>query len=202
VFEPFFTTKAEGKGTGLGLPTVHGIVHQSGGDIVVYSELGMGTAFKIHLPSVEAEASPMAEKAVSLAGGSGESVLVVEDENPLRRLLVQQIGSLGYRARGAANGGAALLMVEEEGLRPDLIITDVVMPGMSGRVLIERIRRTLPTVPVVFMSGYTDDAIVHHGILEAGIRFLPKPFAMEDLAAQIRAALAPPPAPAPPRSPA
>jgi two-component system cell cycle sensor histidine kinase/response regulator CckA len=117
-------------------------------------------------------------------------VLVVEDESALRGLAMVMIERLGYRVAGAANGAAALALVVDEGLRPDLILTDVVMPGMSGHALAERLSSTLPDAKVVYMSGYTDDAIAHHGVLDPGIDFLQKPFAMADLAAMIRSVLA------------
>ena len=118
-------------------------------------------------------------------------MLVVEDEPALRELAQLIIENLGYRATVTANGGAALILVEEEGLKPDVILTDVVMPGMSGRVLVERLRRTLPDVKVIYMSGYTDDAIVHHGVLDSEIAFLQKPFTVAALAAKLRSALGP-----------
>jgi len=189
IFEPFFTTKAEGKGTGLGLATVYGIVRQSNGSIRVYSEPGQGTTFKIYLPHVDAVPLERDRRDAEIVRGNGEQVLVVEDEPMLRDLAKLLIENLGYRASIAANGGAALIMIEEQGMRPDVLITDVVMPGMSGRVLVERLRRTVPDLRVIYMSGYTDDAIVNHGILNEGIDFLQKPFTMVNLAAKIRSAL-------------
>ena len=189
LFEPFFTTKREGKGTGLGLAMVHGIVHQSGGNIWLYSEPNKGTTFKVYLPRVDAEPQAVSDRQPSAPRGEGELVLLVEDEALLSRLLLRQIGSLGYKVRGAENGGAALILVEEQGLRPDLLVTDVVMPGMSGRVLVERLQKTIPDLTTIFISGYTDNAIVHHGILDAGVDFLQKPFSKADLAEKISAAL-------------
>jgi CheY-like chemotaxis protein len=186
LFEPFFTTKGKGRGTGLGLATVYGIVKQSGGNIYVYSEPGKGATFKIYLPTVEAEVTPKASPGRKASRGEGERVLVVEDEAALRKLFVKMLESLGYRVTTAANGGEALLAVEEEGVRPDLLITDVVMPGMSGSVLAERLRQTQPDLKVLYMSGYTDNAIVHHGVLDAGTPFLQKPFNIVDLGAKIR----------------
>jgi two-component system, cell cycle sensor histidine kinase and response regulator CckA len=189
IFEPFFTTKGEGKGTGLGLSTVYGIVRQSSGTIWVYSEPGRGTTFKVYLPRVHGEASQLAPDEAAIERGRGELVLVVEDEQPLRELAKMIVDTLGYKATTAANGGEALILVEEEGLRPDLVLTDVVMPGMSGRVLVERLRRTIPDVKVIYMSGYTDDAVVRHGVLESEITFLQKPFTTNALAAKLRSTL-------------
>jgi len=185
VFEPFFTTKVRGHGAGLGLATVYGIVKQSGGNIWVYSEPGKGTSFKIYLPRVEAEPTPPARREPVPACGGGEQVLVVEDELTIRELLQRMLAGLGYRVRAAANGGEALIALEEEGLKPDLLITDVVMPGMSGTALAERLRRVQPGLRVLYMSGYTDDAIVHHGALDSGTPFLQKPFSTSDLAAKV-----------------
>jgi PAS domain S-box-containing protein len=186
LFEPFFTTKEKGKGTGLGLATVYGIVKQSGGSIWVYSEPGKGTTFKIYLPRVEAEPVPRVSREVQAARGAGELVLVVEDEPVLRELLARMIAGLGYRVKAAANGGEALIAVEEEGLRPDILITDVVMPGMGGPVLAERLGRAQPGLKVLYTSGYTDSGIVHHGVLDPETPFLQKPFSIGDLAAKIR----------------
>jgi PAS domain S-box-containing protein len=185
VFEPFFTTKVRGQGSGLGLATIYGIVKQSGGNIWVYSEPGKGTSFKIYLPRVEAEPTPQVRDEPTCARGGGEQVLVVEDELTIRELLQRMLAGLGYCARVAANGGEALIAVEEEQLKPDLLITDVVMPGMSGKVLAERLRKTQPDLKVLYMSGYTDDAIVHHGALDSGTPFLQKPFNTNDLAAKV-----------------
>jgi two-component system cell cycle sensor histidine kinase/response regulator CckA len=190
MFEPFYTTKGEAKGTGLGLSTAHGIVRQSGGDIWVESEPGKGATFRVCLPLVKDEPVYEAKSETTVAKGEGELVLVVEDESALRGLAMVMIERLGYRVAGAANGAAALGLVVDEGLRPDLILTDVVMPGMSGHALAERLSSTLPDTKVVYMSGYTDDAIAHHGVLDPGIDFLQKPFAMADLAAMIRSVLA------------
>ena len=189
LFEPFYTTKAKGKGTGLGLATVYGIVKQSGGDIWVYSEIGQGTTFKIYLPCVEDQPVVRVVQEVAATRGGGELVLVVEDEPALRELFSMMAVELGYRVRVAANGDEALLVVEGEGVRPDLLITDVVMPGMSGRMLVERLVRIQPDLKVLYTSGYTDSAIVHHGVLDPETPFLPKPFGIGDLAAKIRGLL-------------
>jgi two-component system cell cycle sensor histidine kinase/response regulator CckA len=190
VFEPFFTTKKEGKGTGLGLSTAHGIIRQSGGDIWVDSECGRGATFRVCLPFVADEATEEFKPAAAAAMGEGELVLVVEDELALRGLALVMIERMGYRVAGAANGAAAIALIEDEGLRPDLILTDVIMPGMNGHAMVERLRGTLLETKVVYMSGYADDAIAHHGVLDPGIDFLQKPFAMADLAGKIRSVLA------------
>jgi len=186
LFEPFFTTKAKGRGTGLGLATVYGIVKQSGGNIYVYSEPGRGTTFKIYLPRVEADPVQKNGREIKTIKGNGELVLVVEDETPLRDLYARMVEKLGYRVRTAANGGEALIAVEEEGIKPHLMITDVVMPGMGGRVLANRLLRIVPNLKILFTSGYTDNAIVHHGVLDPNTPFLQKPFSIADLAAKIR----------------
>jgi len=189
IFEPFFTTKGKDKGTGLGLSTVYGIVKQSGGNIWVYSEPGKGTSFKVYLPREEATLLSQARRKVKVACGGGELVLAVEDEATVRDLFQRMLEKLGYRVEVAANGGEALIAVEEEGLRPDLLVTDVVMPGMSGKVLAERIHRAMPGLKVLYTSGYTDNAIAHHGVLDPGTPFIQKPFNMDDLAAKVREVL-------------
>ncbi len=187
IFEPFFTTKEKGRGTGLGLSIVYGIVKQSGGNIWVYSEPGQGTTFKIYLPQTDTIQERAVEK--SFAGspvGHGEHVLVVEDEEGLRKLMASLLSRMGYTVTLAANGGEALLLVEEKGLTPDLIITDVVMPNMSGKQLIDRLRRNQPQLKVLYMSGYTDNAIVHHGVLDPGTPFIQKPFSIHDLGTKVQ----------------
>ncbi len=167
---------------------VHGIIHQSGGDISVSSEVDRGTTVTLYLPATDEEpaAQPAAQGAVER--GFGQFVLVVEDERPLRRLAVTMLEKLGYRAVAAENGGSALMMVEDEGLRPDLVLTDVIMPGMRGGLLVKRLRKTIPGLRVVYMSGYTDDALKEDDVLEAG-HFLQKPFSLAGLSAAVRAAL-------------
>uniref|UniRef100_A0A832EJ33 histidine kinase n=1 Tax=Desulfacinum infernum TaxID=35837 RepID=A0A832EJ33_9BACT len=187
IFEPFFTTKERGKGTGLGLSTVYGIVKQSGGHIFVYSEPQRGTTFTIYLPATEAEAQPVpANPGEVRTVGHGEHILVVEDDQSLRKMMVGLLSELGYKVTPAANAGEALLLVEEVGLNPDLIITDVVMPTMSGKQLIDRLQRTRPDLKVLYMSGYTDNAIVHYGILDPGTPFIQKPFTRDALGMKIR----------------
>jgi CheY-like chemotaxis protein len=190
LFEPFFTTKEQGKGTGLGLSTVYGIVKQSGGNIWVYSEPGRGATFKVYLPKVEAdtEAIPLRAPEGELRRGT-ETVLVVEDEPLLRRLVLRMLALSGYKTLEAANGGEALIACEKHAGRIDVVITDVVMPGMGGPELAERLRKVRPEVRVLFTSGYTDNAIVHHGVLDPGTPFLQKPFTVTSLVAKVREVL-------------
>ncbi|NMB75901.1 MAG: response regulator [Myxococcales bacterium] len=190
IFEPFFTTKA--KGTGLGLSTVFGIVKQSGGEISVESRQGKGTTFRIFFPALSEEALRQTNPAppASQTPGRGELILVVEDETPLRNLLSRMLESLGYRVAAAENGGAALLLVEEEKLRPDLLLSDIVMPGMNGWVLAQRLKKTLPALKLVFISGYTEAAISERASLPDDLPFLQKPFDFKQLSVLLREVLA------------
>ncbi|HJQ23668.1 MAG TPA: PAS domain S-box protein [Blastocatellia bacterium] len=190
IFEPFFTTKPTGKGTGLGLSTVYGIVRQSGGNIWVYSEVGRGTTFKVYLPRVTEDApedESVSKPEPPLRGT--ETVLLAEDEEVVRRLAREVLEGYGYRVLEAGNGGAAFSACVGHDGPIHLLITDVVMPGMGGRDLANRLSRLRPEMKVLFMSGYTDDAIVHHGVLEAGIPFIQKPFSPDDLARKVREVL-------------
>ena len=190
IFEPFFTTKETGKGTGLGLSTAYGIVKQSKGYIWCYSEPEVGTTFKIYLPRTEAEISPEPESCViKTLNGSEEHILMVEDEKQVRQMLESMLTSLKYSVTIAENGEEALRLIKTEGLSPDLVITDVVMPGLGGKEMIDKIREIRPDQKVLFMSGYTNDAINHHGILETGIHFLQKPFTLQSVAAKIKETL-------------
>jgi PAS domain S-box-containing protein len=187
IFEPFFTTKGVGKGTGLGLPTIHGIVEQSGGYIEIDSEMGRGTTFKIYLPRVEdASADSGKPEAVSAMGGK-ETVLVVEDQAEVRRYAAAALMAYGYRVIQAPNADEALLVCERESV--DLVLTDVVMPSLSGRELADRLKERWPGIKVLFMSGYTDDTIVHHGVLEKDAEFIQKPFSPGQLAIKVREVL-------------
>ena len=189
IFEPFFTTKEKGKGTGLGLSSVFGIVKQSGASISVYSEPGRGSTFKIYLPRVE-EALEEEKKALKKEiSRGGETVLVAEDNNDVRRLAVQILKRQGYRLLEAANGGEAFLICEKYGGEIHLILTDVVMPGMSGRELAERLLLLHPEMKVLYMSGYPDDAVMRHGILEEGTNFIAKPFSLDALVSKVREVL-------------
>lgn len=191
IFEPFFTTKEQGKGTGLGLSMVYGIVKQSGGNIWVYSEKGRGTTFKLYFPRVTAEAEEYRRAAnmLEVPGGS-ETILLVEDAELVRTLARQVLETAGYRVFEASSADAAIRICDRiNGDRIDLLLTDVVMPGMSGNDMSRIILVKQPGMPVLYMSGYTDDAIVQHGMLEAGINFLQKPFTPVALAMKVREVL-------------
>jgi two-component system cell cycle sensor histidine kinase/response regulator CckA len=190
IFEPFFTTKEMGKGTGMGLSTVYGIVKQSDGYIAVYSEIGKGATFKVYFPRVDASAEavkPQAAAAVQVGGT--ETVLLVEDEEPLRRLVGDFLEGHGYRVLTAASGGDALQKASQYDGTIHILVTDVVMPGMGGRQLVEKLSALRPGLKVLYMSGYTDEAIAHHGVLEPGVLLLQKPFTLAKLAQQLREVL-------------
>ena len=191
IFEPFFTTKERGKGTGLGLSTVYGIVKQSGGNIWVYSEPGQGTTFKIYLPRApSATAATAIEPTTIRAPSTGtETILVVEDEEALRKVALRALEAAGFKVLTAADGNEALMKSAQHAGDIQLLLTDVVMPGMSGRVLAQELAKTRPTIKVVYMSGYTDNAIVHHGVLDPGTHFLAKPFTSADLTQKVREVL-------------
>lgn len=190
IFEPFFTTKEPGEGTGLGLATVFGIVKQHGGNIWVYSELNKGTTFKIYLPQI-----PDREHAVEIPQTEPESlsgtetILVVEDEAMVRKLVCETLAAYGYKIIEAQNGHDGLQRVSEYKEAIHLLLTDVIMPEMDGRELYQNVVATQPAIKVLYMSGYTDDVIVHHGILEEGINFLQKPFTVHGLMQKVRQVL-------------
>lgn len=186
IFEPFFSTMAPGQGTGLGLSTVFGIVRQSGGTIAVYSELGNGTTFKIHFPrSDEAPAVMQQEKAKGLRGGT-ETILLVDDAAPLRRLTRLLLEECGYTVLDSGDPGEALRIAREHKGSLPLMITDVVMPGFSGSVLAERLAAVRPETKVLYTSGYADDAIVQQRVPGQDYEFLEKPFTREDLVLKVR----------------
>ena len=191
IFEPFFTTKEKGKGTGLGLATVYGMVKQTGGDIWVYSEPGQGTTFKLYFPRVREAVSDSAEgEAAAARRSGGETILVLEDEKAVRELTVRILQQLGYTILTASSGDEALEISRSHEGAIDVLLTDVVMPNMSGRQLADRLQESRPDAKVLYLSGYTENTVVHHGVLDAGVDFLPKPFSRENLARKLREVLA------------
>ena len=190
IFEPFFTTKELGRGTGLGLSTVYGIVKQNNGFINMYSEPGKGTTCKIYIPlhTLEAVKTPV-PTAEKIPRSRGETILIIEDEPTVLEMTTVMLQRLEYTVLAAATPGEAIRIAEEHGSEIHLLITDVVMPEMNGRDLAERLRTIRPTTKILFMSGYTANVIVHHGVLDEGVNFIQKPFSMKGLAAKIREAL-------------
>ena len=186
IFEPFFTTKEAGKGTGLGLATVFGIVKQSGGSIWVYSERLRGTTFKVYLPRVDEVAPEGAASGEGPGAGGSERILLVEDADSLRELAREALEEHGYKVVQAVSGPAALEALERESDPIDLVLTDLVMGGMSGRELAEQITAKRPGMRVLYMSGYTDDALAHHGVLDSNVAFVEKPFTIDGLLRKVR----------------
>jgi two-component system, cell cycle sensor histidine kinase and response regulator CckA len=191
IFEPFFTTKEPGKGTGLGLATIFGIVQQASGHLAVYSELGRGTAFKVYLPSVEeaVSAGPSSRPGLPARLHGNETILLAEDDAAVRAMTRLVLQTHGYTVLEASNGDEALLVSESHAGRIALVISDVVMPGMSGRELVDRLAVLRPAMRALYLSGYTNDAVVRHGVLEAKTAFLQKPFGQDDLPRKVREVL-------------
>jgi PAS domain S-box-containing protein len=187
IFEPFFTTKPRGKGTGLGLATVYGMVKQSGGDIWVYSEPGQGTIFKLYFPRVAEPVSPgTSEEPVHTPPDAAETLLLVEDETQVRELEVRMLKQLGYHVLAAANGQEALEVSRAYQGKISLLVTDVVMPNMSGKQVADDLLSRRPALKVLYLSGYTANTIGHHGVLDSSVDFLTKPFTREALARKVR----------------
>jgi CheY-like chemotaxis protein len=189
VFEPFFTTKEKGKGTGLGLSMVYGVVKQSGGYIDLTSEPGAGATFKIYLPKVDAPIAALEKTELPASLRGAETILLVEDETSLRVLASHLLESCGYAVLEASSGEDALKLIQKETREIHLLLTDVVMPGISGRVLADQLVKLRPTLRVLYTSGYTGQTVGAHGVLAEGSHFLPKPFTRETLARKIREAL-------------
>jgi len=187
VFEPFFTTKPPGAGAGLGLATVYGIVKQSGGHLFVDSALGQGTTFRIYLPRVkpDVEAGP---SHVSATERGRETILLVEDDHAVRSMIQQVLRHQGYTVLEAVDGAEAMLLCEDDGQRIDLLLTDSIMPGMSGRELAERLIAVRPALSVLVMSGYSEDRVLEQG-LPANAAFIQKPFAGSELVSRVRTVL-------------
>ncbi len=186
IFEPFFTTKAAGKGTGLGLATCYGIVKQSGGLIWVYSEIGKGTTFKVYIPRVWDAATAIERRAGDVALGGTETLLVVEDNDMVRRLAVRILESQGYRVLEASDGVDGLRLHQTHQGRVDLVITDVVLPKMSGKEMSDKLRETWPDIKILYTSGYTENTIIHQGVADQDINFLGKPYVSSELLARVR----------------
>jgi len=194
IFEPFFTTKERGKGTGLGLSTVYGIVQQSEGYVSLESEPGRGTTFKVYLPRIDSRVEAAAAGAVRAAPqGGAETILVVEDQEPVRRLTRKILETKGYAVLAAADGPEALRVAQHHAGAIHVLVTDVVMPGMSGREVGRRLSAERPGMRVLYLSGHADDSIVRHGVLEPGLAFLQKPFTPDTLARRVRDLLDAPP---------
>jgi two-component system, cell cycle sensor histidine kinase and response regulator CckA len=190
IFEPFFTTKGVAEGTGLGLATVYGIVKQNNGYINVYSEPGSGTTFRIYLPRHVGEQHQMRVASnIQTPMGRGEMVLLVEDEPSIMRMAKMMLKRLDYQVLAAGTPRQALALAEQHAGAIDLLITDVVMPEMSGRNLANQIHALYPSIKTLFMSGYTANVIAHNGVLDEGVNFIQKPFSHNDLAIKIRSVL-------------
>jgi two-component system, cell cycle sensor histidine kinase and response regulator CckA len=185
LFEPFFTTKGAGKGTGLGLAMVYGAVRQNGGYVAVDSALSHGTSFKIHLPAASGPSQSTDERPPLKVATGHASLLLVEDDDKVRTLTRKVLQSFGYTVHDFANGEAALVALASLRPTPELLISDVIMPGINGRVLAERVLELLPQIRVLFVSGYTQDVIAEHGVLKAGTEFLAKPYSIDQLSHRV-----------------
>jgi CheY-like chemotaxis protein len=185
LFEPFFTTKEAGKGTGLGLAMVYGAVRQNGGRIEVYSEIGRGTTFKIYLPAANSAPDVAAPKPSAVTSTRTATILLVEDDARVRRFAENVLKRLGHTVHAFPNGEEALAALPSLAPAPGLLITDVVMPGLNGRVVAERIATALPKIRVLFASGYTQNVIANQGVLKEGIEFLAKPYSVAQLARRV-----------------
>jgi nitrogen-specific signal transduction histidine kinase len=186
-FEPFYTTKEIGQGTGLGLSQVYGFVKQSGGHVKIYSETGHGTTVKLYFPRAHGRADDVEDDCCALHGSiDGETILLVEDDNDLRSHLSDTLRELNYRVLGAPDAKSALGILERTSTRIDLMLTDVIMPAMNGRELSNRARELRPGLKVLFMSGYSRNAVVHHGRVDGDVQLIQKPVSSQDLAARIR----------------
>jgi CheY-like chemotaxis protein len=187
IFEPFFTTKEKGKGTGLGLSTVYGIVKQSNGYVYPESKMGSGTTFYIYLPRVEDSAENISPaKSTAQENTGSETVLLVEDEESVRELVRETLRMRGYKVLEAENGEAGLRVAESRKERIDILITDVMMPGMGGRELARELSAQRPEMKVLFLSGYTEEAVLNQGPLGLSTAFLQKPFTLQNLAKKVR----------------
>jgi CheY-like chemotaxis protein len=189
IFEPFFTTKASNRGSGLGLATSYGIVKQSGGSIWVYSEPGRGTTFKVYLPRVYDSLSQIEHKSILGPTRGGEVVLLVEDDVMVRRVAVRALTENGYQVFEAATPTEAREQFARLGGQIDVLVTDVVLPEMTGRDLAQLLRQEHPGLRVLYTSGYTENTIVHHGVVDADVDFLAKPYVSAELARRVREVL-------------
>jgi CheY-like chemotaxis protein len=189
IFEPFFTTKEPGKGTGLGLATVYGIVKQSEGYIWVYSEVGVGTTFKIYLPRIDEKATVARRQEPGPLLRGSETVLLVEDEASLRELLREVLEASGYSVLVARDGAEVVKIAEAHTGPIHIMVTDVVMPGMSGPKIVDLMAKTRPGMKVLFLSGYSDESVTRHGLVGPGRAFLSKPFGPEVLLRKVRESL-------------
>ena len=189
VFEPFFTTKEIGKGTGLGLATCFGIVKQAGGYIAAYSEAGVGTSFNVYLPHAKPVSAPHVESVQAPLPSGRESILVTEDDEPVRKVAVRILAAQGYSVLQAPNAGEALRILTSSEVRVDLLLTDVVLPHMGGRELAEGAQKLRPGLKVLFASGYTDDVILQHRLIAHDVVFVQKPFTAESLGRKVREVL-------------